>query len=387
MKIFIVSQTYDLKTNGQGVFVVHLAEGLAQAGEKVWVAMPSPTGGPFKEERNGVLVYGIRARSLAPFYPEVFVTPFPGSQMRRILDQFQPDLVHIQDHYPLSSSATGQAVGRGLPVIGTNNFLPENIIDNVRLFSLFPGLSRRILWRSVLRVYNRLNLATAATETAANILREAGIQIPVVTISCGVDLKRFETNLEPDRDLIRQSFGLSPCGVLFLYVGRLDKEKRLDLLIHALSLTGREDIEVAIAGHGAEKGHLQSLAGQLGVKDQVKFLDFVPGSKLPALLHSCDFFVMPSEAELQSIATLEALASGRPVLAARARALPELVEHGHNGYLFRTDDAEDAAQGMLWLSERLDQFEAMSSASLAIAKSHDLPNTIQRFIALYHSLV
>ena len=387
MKILIVSQTYDLKTNGQGVFVVHLAEGLARAGERVSIAMPSQIGRPFKEERNDVLVYGIRSVSLAPFYPEVFVTPFPGSQVRQTIDWFQPDIIHIQDHYPLCSSATSQAIRRGLPLIGTNNFLPENIIDNVRLFSLFPGLFRRILWRTVLKVYNRLNLATAATETAANILREAGIRIPVVAISCGVDLGRFKANSGTERELARQALGLSPCRVLFLYVGRLDKEKRLDVLIHALRLTGREDIEIAIAGHGAEKNHLQSLVKRLDLEDQVKFLDFVPGSELPTLLHSCDFFAMPSEAELQSLATLEALASGRPVLAARARALPELVKHGRNGYLFRAGDAEDAAQGMLWLSKRLDQFEAMSAVSLAIAKPHDLPNTVRRYIALYRSLI
>ena len=91
---------------------------------------------------------------------------------------------------------------------------------------------------------------------------------------------------------------------------------------------------------------LKDLVNRLQLEDQVRFTDFVPASDLPGLLNSVEYFAMPSEAELLSIASLEAMASGLPILAARARALPELVTDGLNGYLFNPGDAADAARCM-----------------------------------------
>jgi glycosyltransferase involved in cell wall biosynthesis len=105
------------------------------------------------------------------------------------------------------------------------------------------------------------------------------------------------------------------------------------------------------------------------------------------LLNSVDIFAMPSEAELQSIATLEAMACGRPVLAANARALPELVEHGVNGFLFRAGDVEDAAQWMARLADQRERWAVMGAASLAKVRPHSLSNTFRRYRELYRSLL
>lgn len=386
MKIAIASQTYDLHTNGQGVFTVHLAEGLAAASDQVMVLMPSERFSAYQATRNGVLVRAITALSLSPFYDDVHVTPFPGPQIVKWLQEFQPDVIHIQDHYPLCSAVVDAASQRDLPIVGTNHFLPNNIIMNVGLFNQFHDISQDVLWKTVLRVYNRLTLTTAPTETAVRILEQNGLKTPAQAVSCGVDLNRFRPDPEVDIAKLRKRYHIDADKIVFLYVGRLDLEKRLDMLLHALKQSGRTDIQVAIAGHGEHKKDLQELAEELELGPRVVFTGYVPDEDLSRLYNSVDYFAMPSEAELQSIATMEAMGTGRPVLAANARALPELVKHKINGYLFQCDDPADAARGLEWLADQRSNWQALSQASLDIVSKHDIQNTIQRYREIYRSL-
>jgi 1,2-diacylglycerol 3-alpha-glucosyltransferase len=390
MRIVIAGQTYDPTINGQGAFTVHLVEGLVQAGHQVMVIRPSDRIHAYRASRNNLHVRAITAIPLAPPpYSNVCVTPLPGVQVGRLLDEFQPEIVHIQDHYPLCRGVLHAALERDLPVIGTNNFLPENIIPYVPIFSrsaALRALLKRVLWKMVLDVFNRVNMATAATETAARILRQQGLQVPVQVISSGVDLNYFRPDPSVNRTEIRVRYGLDPRRTIFLYVGRIDREKRLDILLRAFQRLNRDDLQLAIAGRGRNLKALQSLARQLGLGQHVVFTGYVLSKDLPALLNSADIFSMPSEAELQSIATLEAMGTGRPVLAANARALPELVKNGINGYLFRAGDVADAAQRIAELADHPESWAKMGAASLKIAHPHSLSNTLQRYQELYRSL-
>ena len=390
MQIMIASQTYDLVSNGQGVFAVHLARGLARAGFQVTVMMPSDRLKSYCKVEQDVQIQTISALSLAPLYSDVHVTPVPGFQVARLLDHSRPDLIHIQDHYPLCHSVVGEANKRHIPLVGTNHFLPQNMIPYVPLLSRFQRTRswlNRYIWKMVMDVFNKLDAATAPTITATKILLHNGLRVPVQAISCGVDLKRFCLDPNVDRDAIRSRYRLDLNSTVFLYVGRVDREKRLDVLLNALHLLGRKDIQVAIAGRGGFLEELRKLAQHFELDRQVVFTGFVPHEDHVPLLNSVDFFAMPSDAELQSIATMEAMGTGRPVLAANARALPELVENGVNGYLFESGNAEHAARYMAAMADERDAWGRMSRASLERIEPHRIQNTIDRYIELYRSLI
>ncbi len=387
MRIVITGQTYYPAANGQAVFSVHLAEGLARAGHAVMVIVPSERQQPYAVNLHDVRIQALRAVPLRPKYPDVYFAPLPGAQVGRLLDAHQPDIVHIQDHYPISQLALAEARKRGIPVMGTNHFLPENIVHYVPVPAWARRYVSRLLWVSVRRVFNRLQLATTPTATAARILRQHGIRIPIYPVSCGVRLDRFSPAPSIDRAAWRRRYGLDPERVVFLFVGRVDLEKRLDVLLRALKLLPREDVQLGIAGRGRYEQKLKELAEKLGLGDRVVFTGYIPAEDLPALLNSVDIFAMPSEAELQSIATLEAMATGRPILAADAQALPELVENGVNGYLFRAGSADDAARRMAQLIAERERWPAMGAASLQRAQAHSLANTIARYEELYAGLV
>lgn len=386
MRILIAGQTYFPGSNGQAVFSIHLAEGLAKAGHQVTVLVPSGEFSASKAIVNGVVVEKRRTIKLSPYHPETYYS-FPYEfGLARIFEEYRPQVVHLQDHYPLAVNAAREARRRGLPLMGTNHFLPENLFPYIP--RIIPRrLAKFVLWRMMLDVYNQFDLVTTPTETAACILREQDIRPQVVPVSCGVDTSRFRLMPEIDRAAIRRKYGMHPDKPLFLYIGRLDGEKRIDLLVDAFAKLGREDAHLGIGGKGAQAGPLKSQVRRLGLGKRVTLTGYIPHTDLPLLLNSADVFCMPSPEELQSIATLEAMATGRPILAANARALPELVNHGVNGLLFEPGSISSAAQCMAGLLDQPGAWPRMGCASLEKARMHSLGNTVKRYLALYQEII
>jgi glycosyltransferase involved in cell wall biosynthesis len=186
---------------------------------------------------------------------------------------------------------------------------------------------------------------------------------------------------------MRRRYRLALDRTVLLYVGRVDREKGLDDLVDAAEMLIDEPIQFAIAGKGMYRDMLMEQVNNRGLAHVVAFPGYVPSEDLPLLVNSCDAFIMPSAQELQSIATLEAMSCAKPVLAANARALPELVEHGVNGYLFKPFNAASVAGIVqLFLSKR-QRWEEMGLAGLEKARPHHLSNTIQRYVEWYESVI
>lgn len=386
MRIVISGQTYYPGNNGQAIFTIHLAEGLARAGHEVHVITPSWKFGYEYQVIQDVHVHKVRSINFRWIHPEACFTFFPSRQIQRVFQDHRPDIVHLQDHYFLSRDIIRIAERMNIPVVGTNHFLPENLLPYLRLVPLPDRLKISILWDLMLWTYNRLMLITTPTETAAKILKQQRVRPPVSAVSCGVNTNQFCPIPGFDRIAFCEKFGLDPRKVLLLYVGRLDGEKRIDLLLRGLAQlkkSGRTDIHLAVAGQGAAGSELRALAKDLKIDNQVRFLGYVENVHLPLLYQAGHIFCMPSPEELQSIATLEAMASGLPVLAANARALPELVTQGINGYLFEPGKVAAVAEGMAYLSDHCQAWEKMGQASRARALAHSIEKTIQRYEAIY----
>src|SRR5947208_3575874 len=105
----------------------------------------------------------------------------------------------------------------------------------------------------------------------------------------------------------------------------------------------KSNAHIALAGAGPLESDLREQAECLNLGDRVSFLGFVRDADLLALRHSSDVFAIPSEAELQSLSTMEAMACGLPIVAANSYALPELVHRGENGYLFQPGNSDELA--------------------------------------------
>jgi glycosyltransferase involved in cell wall biosynthesis len=146
------------------------------------------------------------------------------------------------------------------------------------------------------------------------------------------------------------------------------------------------DAHLALVSTGPAEADLRLQVKRLGIVDKVSFLGFVSDADLLVLRRSADLFVIPSEADLQSLSTMEAMACGLCVIAADAYALPELVHHGENGFLFQPGDSDELAQKIDQLLSDGDQRARMGEQSLKIIAAHERVKVLDEWEEIYHRL-
>jgi glycosyltransferase involved in cell wall biosynthesis len=300
--------------------------------------------------------------------------------MRAVRD-FQPDVVHVQGHFPVSKSVIRNAKAAGIPVVGTNHFMPENLTHYAHLPARMDAMLQHRLWADFRGIFENIDMVTTPTARAAGYMEKKGFGREIRVISNGIDLERF--NPGRGQATFREKYGL-PDAPLLLYVGRLDKEKNLDVVLRAIArIPDGVAIHFAIAGTGALRERLEHFAAELKINHRVSFLGYVPDEDLPAFYCAGHAFVLAGTAELQSIATMEAMASGLPVLAADAVALPELVHTGHNGFLFEPGNPVMLAEQLTLLFTDDVLHGEMAAESLRMIQKHAVERTMEAFETSY----
>jgi glycosyltransferase involved in cell wall biosynthesis len=157
--------------------------------------------------------------------------------------------------------------------------------------------------------------------------------------------RRIHLGIELTDSPSRPDSGCIPSGGLVLgFAGRLIRGKGLDVLLEALSLTRDDTIRLEVAGDGPERRALEARAVTLGIANRVTFRGWV--SDLDALWSRCDVAVVPSTEWIESfgMVAVEAMAAGRPVIAARNGGLAEIVMDGETGSLFEPGDARELSR-------------------------------------------
>jgi len=135
MRILIAASSNYIAFHGQAIFTINLAEGLAHNGHAVMVTAWSERVHSYREQINGVQLEAFGALSLRLIHHDSYLPLFPSFLVGRILDAFRLNIVHIQDHYPLSRAMVFAARRRGVKLIGTNHFMPNNLAAYVPLIS------------------------------------------------------------------------------------------------------------------------------------------------------------------------------------------------------------------------------------------------------------
>jgi 1,2-diacylglycerol 3-alpha-glucosyltransferase len=166
----------------------------------------------------------------------------------------------------------------------------------------------------------------------------------VTTVPNCIDLSRF--NPRADGGAVRESLGIKPSESTILYLGRLSREKKLEVLLHAVKLLASRDrsIRLVVGGTGPAEQHYRDLARSLGIMGNTRFMGFVSPKNLPGLYAASDAFCLPSTFETQGMVLLEAMAVGKPVVGADCLAIKELIRNGRNGEKFRPGDYTECAQ-------------------------------------------
>ena len=199
----------------------------------------------------------------------------------------------------------------------------------------------RFAYANAVSLSRAARIVTTSDHSAGAIRRRLGISAERIRVVPGALDERFLD--DPGADAVaaaRQSYGVIPGSIL--HVGSLHARKDLQTLVRAVSqLPASLAPRLVLAGSGPEEESLRSMARVIGMADRLHLAGFVDDADLPAVYRAASCVVLPGTGEGFGLPVLEAMASGTPVLAARADALPEIV--GLAGRLFPAGDAPSLA--------------------------------------------
>ncbi|HEY6736366.1 MAG TPA: glycosyltransferase, partial [Candidatus Saccharimonadia bacterium] len=317
MKVLLASDQFWPMVSGVATAGRNLASGLAAAGHEVLVIAPSQTGHPYEEtDRNYHIT---RTRSVpVPARENLRISVAFQNEIKRIIEEFGPDIVHVHTQLTVGLTTIRMARKLGLPIVATNHAMPQNIIDNLKFLVPVAKPVSYILMEYGPLLYKGADHIIMPTQGAIDIFKpDAFSGAPITAVSNGIDLSSSSPGPVP-KSLYRH-YHLPTNEPIVTYLGRLDAEKHLEVVVRALAVLRQrgEAVHGLFVGTGNTEDKLQNLASELGIAKHVTFTGRVSDEDRTLLHRVGTLYVMPSPVELQSLSTLEAMASGQPIIAVR----------------------------------------------------------------------
>ncbi|WP_046111335.1 glycosyltransferase family 4 protein [Aquincola tertiaricarbonis] len=325
LRVAFVTETYPPEVNGVATTTKQFVEGLQARGHAVQLLRPRQQAADAAVQRPGlqeVLLPGLAI----PGYAQLRMGLPATGTLLRLWRRQRPDVVHVATEGPLGWSALRAAQRLGLPV-------SSDFRTNFDAYSRHYGIGwlQRPITAYLRRFHNRCGCTLVPTEPLRQRLARSGFE-RLHVVPRGVDTGRFgPAHRSP---ALRAQWGAAADDLVLGCVGRLAPEKGLLLAIEAFHrLRGRQArLRLVLVGDGPQRAALQAAC-----PDAV-FAGVQQGHALAAHYASFDLFLFPSQTETFGNATVEAMASGLPVVAFDHAAAGQLISPGRNGLLAPLDD-------------------------------------------------
>ncbi len=330
---------------------------------------------------------GVLSKLYHTFNPHAYFT------LKRILKEFQPDVVHL--HTIGYASPSIFFALRSTPTVAMIHG-PEGYTKSLLLWCLpksdfkrgihdikaltFTGRLRYVYYRYINYPLYRIGLRNVdvfvtLSRYMQSLMAAEGIRSEYI----------------PNAAMIFDYRPLDPANAhTLLYVGRLEPYKGVDYLIRSLADVRKHvpDVRLLIAGEGSERGSLEMLAKDLGLRDHVSFLGHVARPQMQSLYEHAALVVMPSTwPEAFGKVGIEAMSVGRPVVATDVGGVADWLMDGANGILVRPKDADALSSAIkrIFADEKL--FERMSECARTTAAGFSVHAHAMQMEKLYEGLM
>ncbi|MBA3812461.1 MAG: glycosyltransferase family 1 protein [Caulobacteraceae bacterium] len=318
LRVALVTSSYNFISDGVALTLNRLVGYLEAQGVEVLVFAPVAKEPAFAH--NGAIV---PAPSVAlPFRPEYRLALGLDGASRRRLAVFDPDIIHIAVPDFLGHQALGLGLARGRPVVASYHTRYESYLKDYGLDFLREGLAGRLR-----KFYAACHEVYVPSASMAESLMNEGFAGNLELWVRGVDSRRFHPAKRAG--LFRARRGIGPDELVVAFVGRLVREKRLDVVAEVLERLAAAGVahRGLIVGEGPDRRALEKrLPASL-------FTGFLGGDDLAQAYAASDIFLFPSDTESFGNVTLEAMASGLPTVCADATGSRSLVVQGVTGFL------------------------------------------------------
>ncbi len=338
MRVGLFTDAYLPDINGVVSSVATLKKALEDLGHTVFV-ISNHKGTKISFEDHILRLPGLEVKK---FYGYKMSSPL---QFRAdaYIEKMDLDVIHIQTEAGIGMYGRQMAKKLHIPIVYTYHTLYEDYTHYINPldFDSIEKLGKSFV-RNMSRVLgNGSQAVIAPSEKTKQALIQYGVIAPIYIVPTGLDLSEYDRkNLDEEKiQSIRNEFGFSKEDHVVVFVGRIAKEKAIEIPIEAISLSKDPNLRLVIVGGGTDMSYYQDYAQKLGVSDRVCFTGKIDKSQIAYYYAAFDCFVSASLSETQGMTYIEALASGLLVFGRRDEVLKDLIDEGKSGYYF--DDAKE----------------------------------------------
>jgi len=347
MRIAVVTESFLPQVNGVTNSVLRVLEFLENQGHEALVIAPESEGMP--SEYRGYPVKSIPAIPLQALLPIGMPVALPSRKLQHLIEDFQPDVIHLASPFALGAYAARVAKKMGVPSVSIYQ-------TDLAGFASHYGLNvaHNSLRKVVGKIHSNTTRTLAPSTSACSDLRSMGV--PSVHLwRRGVNSLLFEPAKRNEE--LRNNWG-APKKLIVGYVGRLANEKRISDLV---GLSMDPTISLVIVGDGPAREKLErELPNAI-------FTGFRSGDDLASAYASFDLFIHPGPNETFCQTVQEALASGTPCIVPTTGGPSDLVTSGATGYIIPTDNPAVLSATVEHFRSRTDRQEMRETARNSVA--------------------
>jgi len=363
MNICIVSSWIpNKKLPYSGSWVFDFAESLVKYGFNVSIIGPMGESDEPVEHTDFMSIYRVHSK-------------LPIFSMLAVVNKIKPDVIHVHAPNIFSCNVIPIAKLKDIPIVAT-----------VHLGEVEPiGIILSFFRRHALARFKRIIAVSNYTKSLAIDAGAENSKISVIYNSC--DEKYFSYG--KNKVSARKKLNLPADTKIILFVGDLIKRKGVSCLIESLQTlkSSQQNFLAIILGEGKELQNLEAMVKEYNMRKYVRFNGNVPRAVLADFYTAADVFVLPSFSEGHSVALLEAMASGLPLVASDIEGNRVSIENGVNGFLFKTGNVKEFAEklSIVLTDNKLQQMMSASSAKKYLEKFSSRTQ-IEEHVKIYNSL-
>lgn len=340
MRVALFTETYYPSVNGVAAHVKTLKNGLEKLGHEVLVVTADKH---CKHHYIEEEVLHCPATEVKRFYG-FGVAPPISHKRQRMIAKFNPDIIHIHHEFGIGLSGLMAARTLKKPLVYTLHTVYDQYIYYIAP-RLFIRAATKISHKYERFIAQAATVLTGPSQKCDEYFKRIGVHKDVNLIPNSADLDAFNPKkiAAEEKTAFKKKYNIPEDKMLVTFVGRLGKEKSVDVLLEfwASTITREDNLHLVIIGEGPDKASLELLATGLKIDDMVTFTGLIKHENMPVCFAACDVYATASLSEMNSISMLEGMASGLPVLQRYDELNADQISSGVNGYLFHT--AEEMA--------------------------------------------
>lgn len=377
MRIAFFTDSYLPNIDGVVSSICNYRKELEKRGHEVFIFSPGTK--KQKKENTDKYVHYFTSASFKP-YPDYRIALFNFFSPVKLVKERDIDVIHSHGIATTGLAAMETAKKLKLPSVASFHTLVPEAMHYITSRQKLQNFLQNIAWKYLTWYYGHFPRILAPTQYVKKILETHGIS-RIEVLSNGINLEVFNGKATPA--LARKTFGLSSNEPVVLHVGRVAKEKNIDMLIEAAPaiLNILPKTKFLIVGKGPAEKYYQDLVRKKALEQHFLFPGKVSQELLKSSYAAADVLAFPSRFDTQGLVVLEAMATGLPAVVHKDSAPTEFIENGKNGYIF--SDSFDFHEKIL---QTIKNKKKLRNNALERAKEFDVKKSVDRLLEIYGSL-